>query len=136
MVEDSEGDARLTQEALKESKLRIHLDTVIDGVEAIQYLRREDRFKNAVVPDLILLDLNLPRKSGTEVLAEIKEDEALKEIPVVIMTSSKAEEDVVRSYKLHANCYITKPLDLNQFTTVVQAVDNFWFSIVTLPPKA
>lgn len=135
MVEDNEGDARLTQEALKDSKLRMRLDIVVDGVEALEYLRKEGDFASAPEPDMILLDLNLPRKGGIEVLEEIKTDEALKKIPVVIMTSSRADEDIVRSYKLHANCYITKPLDLEQFSNIVRSIDHFWFTIVTLPPQ-
>lgn len=135
MVEDNEGDARLTQEALKDSKLRMRLDIVVDGVEALEYLRKEGDFASAPEPDMILLDLNLPRKGGIEVLEEIKTDEALKKIPVVIMTSSRAEEDIVRSYKLHANCYITKPLDLEQFSSIVRSIDHFWFTIVTLPSQ-
>lgn len=133
LVEDNEGDVRLTQEALKDSKLRINLSIVVDGVEALEFLRRQGRFGDAFVPDLVLLDLNLPRKGGLEVLDEVKQDAQLKDIPIVIMTSSSAEADVVRSYKLHANCYITKPLDLAQFAAVVKAIDHFWFSIVTLP---
>ncbi len=135
MIEDSEGDVRLTQEALKDSKLSLQLNVVSDGVEAMDYLRQRGRYASARKPDLILLDLNLPRKSGMEVLEEIKKDDGLQAIPVVIMTSSKAEQDIVRSYKLHANCYITKPFDLLQFAAIVKAIDHFWFSIVTLPPK-
>jgi CheY-like chemotaxis protein len=133
LVEDNEGDVRLTQEALKDSKLHVALNVAVDGVEALEYLRQKGRFKTAPVPDLILLDLNLPRKSGMEVLEEIKSDAALKDVPVVIMTSSSAEADIVKSYKLHANCYITKPLDLNQFIEVVKAIDHFWLTIVKLP---
>lgn len=135
MVEDNEGDRRLTEEALKDSKLKIRLNMVVDGVEALSYLRREGKYASARKPDLILLDLNLPRMSGTEVLEQIKKEDQLKDIPVVIMTSSKAEKDVVESYRLHANCYIVKPIDLEQFGEVVRSVDHFWFSVVTLPPK-
>lgn len=136
MVEDNEGDARLTQEALKDCKLCMHLDVVVDGVEALDYLRKRGPYAGAPFPDLILLDLNLPRKSGIEVLEEIKKDDSLKTIPVVVMTSSRAEEDIVRTYKLHANCYITKPLDLQQFSNIVRSIDHFWFRIVTLPPAS
>jgi CheY-like chemotaxis protein len=135
LVEDNEGDVRLAQEALKDSKLHIALSVVSDGVEAMEFLRRQGRFATVDEPDLILLDINLPRKGGLEVLAEVKEDESLRNIPVVIMTSSDAEADIIRSYNLHANCYITKPVDLEQFTEVVKAVDQFWFSIVSLPKK-
>lgn len=135
LVEDNEGDVRLTQEALKDSKLHVALAVVSDGVEAMDYLRRQGPYTTAVQPDLVLLDINLPRKNGLEVLAEVKADVSLREIPIVIMTSSSAEADVVKSYRLHANCYITKPLDLDQFSAVVKAVDHFWFSIVTLPKK-
>lgn len=135
MVEDSEGDARLTEEALKDSKLRIRLDTVVDGVEALEYLRKRGRYAQASTPDLILLDLNLPRVGGMEVLQEVKADQALRDIPVVVMTSSRAEQDILRSYKLQASCYITKPIDLEQFSNIVRSIDQFWFTIVTLPPK-
>lgn len=136
LVEDNPGDVRLTQEALKEGKVCNHLNVVCDGVEALLYLRREGVYHDAVTPDLILLDLNLPRKDGREVLAEIKTDAALRHIPVVVLTTSDAEQDIVQSYHLHANCYITKPVDLLQFIQVVQYVENFWFSVVKLPPKA
>ncbi|MBI4835609.1 MAG: response regulator [Planctomycetes bacterium] len=133
LVEDSPADVRLTKEALKEEKLHVNLHVVSDGVEAMEFLRREGRFTKAVRPDLILLDLNLPKKDGREVLKEIKCDDSLKSIPVVILTVSKAEEDIAKSYKLHANCYITKPLDLNQFSTVVKSIKDFWLTIVKLP---
>ncbi|MCF6157117.1 MAG: response regulator [wastewater metagenome] len=133
LVEDSPGDVRLTQEALKESKVRNNLHVATDGVEAMDFLYRKGTHTNAPRPDLILLDLNLPKKDGREVLAEIKLDETLKNIPVVILTISKAEEDILRSYGLHANCYITKPIDFHQFIMVVKAIENFWFTIVTLP---
>src|SRR5579859_7286335 len=132
MVEDNPGDVRLTQEALKEGRLWNHLTVTKDGMEAMEYLRRSGRFAKASFPDLILLDLNLPKKDGREVLAEIKSDEKLKLIPVVILTTSRAEEDIVKSYKLHANCYITKPVDFPQFTSVVRSIEDFWFSVVEL----
>ena len=135
LVEDSPADVRLTREALKEEKMRINLHVAGDGVEAMQFLRREGKFNEAVRPDLILLDLNLPKKDGREVLKEIKADEALKRIPVVILTVSKAEEDILRTYNLHANCFITKPLDLNQFSKVVKSIKDFWLTIVKLPPN-
>jgi len=134
LVEDNPGDVRLTQEALKESKIINHLSVVTDGVEAVEYLRQEGRFAQAVRPDLILLDLNLPRKNGREVLAEIKEDQDLRRIPVVILTISQDEEDVFKAYNLHANCYVNKPLDLNRFLKVVQSIEDFWLTIVKLPP--
>lgn len=133
LVEDSPGDVRLTREALKETKVRNQLNVVEDGVEALAFLRREGRYVGAARPDLILLDLNLPRKDGREVLAEIKADETLKTIPVVILTTSDAEEDVARGYGLHANCYITKPVDFERFISVVKSIDEFWFWIVKLP---
>ncbi len=135
LVEDSPGDVRLTQEGLKEAKLHNNLHVVGDGVEALSFLRKEGKYTNVPRPDLVLLDLNLPKKDGREVLAEIKSDEKLKCIPVVVLTISKAEEDILKSYGLHANCYIIKPIDFNQFTSVVKAIKDFWFSIVKLPPK-
>lgn len=135
LVEDNLGDVRLTQEALREGKVRNHLNVAADGVEALAFLRREGQHANAPQPDLILLDLNLPKKSGREVLAEIKEDQELRRIPVVILTVSKAEEDVLKSYNLHANCYITKPVNLDQFLTVVQSIEDFWLTVVMLPPR-
>lgn len=134
LVEDNPGDVRLTREALREGKVRNHLHVVEDGVEAMAFLRRTGRYTDAVRPDIVLLDLNLPRKSGREVLTEIKTDTDLTRIPVVILTTSKAEEDILKSYNSHANCYVTKPVDLDQFIKVVQATENFWFTIVTLPP--
>ena len=134
MVEDNPGDVRLTQEALKEGRLWNHLAVARDGVEALEFLRQKGRFRKAARPDLILLDLNLPKKDGREVLAEIKADEALKLIPVVVLTTSKSEEDILKSYKLHANCYITKPVDFPQFAAVVQSIEDFWFTVVKLPP--
>jgi CheY-like chemotaxis protein len=135
LVEDNPGDVRLTQEALREGKVRNHLHVAADGVEAMAYLRREGPHAQARQPDLILLDLNLPKKSGREVLAEIKEDPKLRRIPVVILTVSKAEEDVLKSYNLHANCYITKPVDLDQFLGVVKSIEDFWLTVVMLPPR-
>lgn len=135
LVEDNLGDVRLTQEALREGKVRNHLNVAADGVEAMAFLRREGQHANAPQPDLILLDLNLPKKGGREVLAEIKEDPELRRIPVVILTVSKAEEDVLKSYNLHANCYITKPVNLDQFLTVVQSIEDFWLTVVMLPPR-
>jgi two-component system, chemotaxis family, response regulator Rcp1 len=135
LVEDSPADVRLTKEALKEEKMHINLSVVGDGVEAMQFLRKEGKFAKAARPDLILLDLNLPKKDGREVLKEMKSDDNLKSIPTVILTTSKAEEDVLRTYDLHANCYITKPLDLNQFSHVVKSIKDFWLTIVKLPPN-
>lgn len=134
LVEDNPGDVRLTQEGLKEGKVRNTLHVVRDGVEALAFLRREGEYAHAPRPDLILLDLNLPKKDGREVLAEIKEDPILRRIPVVVLTVSKAEEDILKTYDLHANCYITKPVGLEQFIRVVKSIDDFWFSIVKLPP--
>jgi len=133
LVEDNPGDVRLTQEALKEAKLGNELHVVEDGVEAMAFLRRQGAHRNAVRPDLILLDLNLPLKNGREVLAEIKDDPKLRRIPVVVLTTSQSEADIVKAYDLHANCYITKPVDLNQFLTVVRAIEDFWMTIVKLP---
>ncbi|MDY7225763.1 response regulator [Hyalangium rubrum] len=134
LVEDNPGDVRLTIEALKEGKVRNNLSVAKDGVEALAFLRKEGSFAHSTRPDLILLDLNLPRKDGREVLAEIKEDAVLRRIPVVVLTTSKAEEDILRTYDLHANCYITKPVDLEQFISVVRSIDDFWLSVVRLPP--
>ncbi|MDL1900974.1 response regulator [Anaerolineae bacterium CFX9] len=135
LVEDSPGDVRLTIEAFKDSKLHNNLNVVGDGVEAMAYLRRQGQYANAPRPDLILLDLNLPRKDGREVLEEIKSDEDLRRIPVVILTTSDDERDILATYNLHANCYITKPVDLSQFIAIVRSIQNFWFSIVKLPPE-
>ncbi len=134
MVEDNPGDVRLTVEALKEGKVRNNLHSVADGEEALKFLRREAPFEEAARPDLILLDLNLPKKTGREVLTEIKADPYLRRIPVVILTVSKAEQDIVESYNLHANCYITKPVNLEQFLEVVKSIEDFWLTVVTLPP--
>ena len=135
LVEDNIGDARLAQEALKESKVRNNLYIVGDGEEALDFLNKKGKHAEVPRPDLILLDLNLPKKDGREVLAEIKTDENLRRIPVVILTVSKAEEDIIETYDLHANCFITKPLDLNQFIEVVKYINNFWLTIVKLPPN-
>ena len=135
LVEDNEGDARLAIEALKDAKVKNNLSWVKDGVEALSFLRQEGEYADAPRPDVILLDLNLPKKDGREVLAEIKEDDSLRRIPVVILTVSQAEEDIIRTYDLHANCFISKPLDLDQFMRVVQAIEDFWLSIVRLPPN-
>jgi chemotaxis family two-component system response regulator Rcp1 len=133
LVEDNPGDVRLTIEGLNEGKVRNNLHVARDGVEALAFLRRQAQFADMVRPDLILLDLNLPRKDGREVLAEIKSDADLKTIPVVVLTTSRAEQDVLNSYQLQANCYITKPVDLEQFITVVRSIEDFWLTIVTLP---
>jgi chemotaxis family two-component system response regulator Rcp1 len=135
LVEDNPGDVRLTKEALKEGKVMNVLNTVGDGEEALAYLRRQGAYAQATRPDLILLDLNLPGRSGREVLAEIKEDSELKRIPVVILTISEAEQDIIKSYNLHANCYITKPVNLEQFIDVVKSIEDFWLTVVMLPPR-
>jgi len=133
LVEDSPGDVRLTREAFKEAKAHINLRVASDGTEAMAFLKREGKHAKAPRPDLILLDLNLPKKDGREVLEEIKQSPALKSIPIVILTTSKSEEDILRSYSLHANCYIPKPVTLNGFLTVVKSIEDFWLSIVELP---
>ncbi len=135
MVEDNPMDVRLTLEAFKESKILNDMTVLGDGEEAMKFLHREGKYTDARRPDLILLDLNLPKMDGIEVLAEIKTDENLKCIPVVVMTTSKSEEDVIKSYDHHANCFITKPVSLDGFTTVIQSIDNFWLTIVTLPSE-
>jgi len=135
LVEDNPGDERLTREALKEGKVYNNFHWVKDGVEAMEFLRRQGKYKDAPRPDIVLLDLNLPKKDGREVLEEIKTDEDLKRIPVVVLTTSKAEEDVLRTYNLHANCYVTKPVDLEKFIVVVKSIDVFWLTVVTLPPN-
>lgn len=135
LVEDNLGDVVLAQEALQESKVRNRLFVVEDGVEAMAFLHQEGSYAGVPRPDLVLLDLNLPRKSGREVLAELKTDEDLKSIPVVVLTVSKAEEDVVKCYRHHANCYITKPLDFEQFMHITRSIEEFWLTIVKLPPK-
>ncbi|HEX8237779.1 MAG TPA: response regulator [Abditibacteriaceae bacterium] len=133
LVEDSATDVMLAEEALAEAKVRNNLSVVKDGVEAMAFLHKEREYSEVPRPDLILLDLNMPRKDGREVLAEVKADEKLKQIPVVILTTSKAEQDVLNAYGLHANCYISKPVDFDQFANVVQAIEQFWFTIVLLP---
>lgn len=133
LVEDNPGDVVLTLEAMREAKIHNHMHVVEDGVEAMEFLRHQGRFGDAPRPDLILLDLNLPRKDGREVLAEVKADPELKRIPVVVLTTSRSEEDVLRAYDLHANCYVTKPVDLTQFMKIVNLIDEFWINVVTLP---
>jgi CheY-like chemotaxis protein len=133
LVEDNPADVRLTREALKEAKVLNTLHVVEDGMAALEFLRKRDQYAGSPAPDLILLDLNLPRKDGREVLAEIKQDENLKRIPVVVLTTSRADEDIVRSYNLHANAYVTKPVDLKQFLDVIRAIEEFWLAVVTLP---
>jgi len=135
LVEDNPGDVDLARAAMEDSKVRNILHTVGDGVEAMLFLRRKGKYTEVPRPDLVLLDLNLPKKDGREVLAEIKSDEDLKRIPVVILTISKDEEDILKTYNLHANCFITKPIDLNQFVKVVKAIEDFWLTIVKLPPN-
>ena len=133
LVEDNPGDVRLTQEALRDGKVRNNMHVAWDGVEAMEFLRRKSKYADASCPDLILLDLNLPKKDGREVLAEIKADSDLKRIPVIVLTTSKAGEDIFKAYDLHANCYISKPVDLDQFISVVKGIEDFWFTIVKLP---
>lgn len=135
LVEDSPSDTELTREALLEAKVRNHLSVVEDGVQAMGFLRRQGSYAKAPRPDLIMLDLNLPRKDGREVLAEIKEDPDLKTIPVVVLTTSQAEQDILRAYHLHANCYITKPVDFEQFLEAVRSIETFWLLVVKLPPR-
>ena len=136
MVEDNDGDVFLTLEALKSAKIANEVHVVHDGVEALEFLRREGKYAAAPRPDLILLDLNLPRKDGRQVLADIKPDPELGQIPVVVLTSSAAEQDVVKSYQLHANCYIVKPVDFNGLMEIIGAVEQFWLAVVTLPSRA
>lgn len=135
LVEDNPGDVRLTQEALKEGKVWNNLHVAVDGVDALEFLEKKGQHENAPKPDLILLDLNLPRKDGRELLADIKENPELRRIPVVILTTSRDEADVIKTYDLHANCYVTKPVDLEQFITVVRSVEDFWLTVVKLPPN-
>ncbi len=135
LVEDNPGDVRLTKETLRDAKVLLNLNVVGDGVEAMAFLRREGKYTSAPRPDLVLLDLNLPRKDGREVLAEIKQDPDLKRIPVVVLTISNAEEDILKSYNLYANAYVTKPLSLEQFAKITKAIKDFWFTVVKLPPK-
>ena len=133
LVEDNPADVRLTEEAMRDSKILNRMNVVHDGVEALAYLRREGKYSNATRPDLILLDLNLPKKDGRELLSDIKNDDGLKSIPVVVLTTSDAHTDIVKSYDLHANCYITKPVELEKFMQIVRVIENFWFGIVKLP---
>lgn len=133
LIEDNPGDVELTREALAESKVAVNLSVAGDGVDALAFLRREGKHEDAPRPDLIILDLNLPKKDGRQVLEEMKADRALSTIPVVVLTTSEAEEDVLRSYELHANAYVTKPLDFSRFNEIVQRIDEFWFTIVRLP---
>lgn len=135
LVEDNPGDVRLTIDAFKEGKVSNNFSVVEDGVEAMAYLRKEGKYVNAKRPDIILLDLNLPRKDGREVLVEVKNDEKLKRIPIVVLTTSKADEDIIKSYNYHANCYISKPVDLNEFLRVVKTIEDFWLSVVKLPKE-
>jgi two-component system, chemotaxis family, response regulator Rcp1 len=135
LVEDSPGDIRLTQEVLKEGKVYNHLNVVQDGVQAMAFLHKEPPYEDTPLPDLILLDLNLPRRNGQEVLELIKADEKLRRIPVVVLTTSRAEEDIIRAYDLHANCYIAKPIDLDHFIQVIKSIEEFWLTIVRLPPE-
>jgi len=135
LVEDNPGDARLAQEALKEGRMSSRLAVVVDGVEGMSFLRREGEYANAPRPHLVLLDLNLPRKDGRQVLAEMKADPDLRRIPVVVLTTSQAEQDIGRCYDLHANCYITKPVDLDRFIAVVRSIEEYWCSVVTMPPR-
>ncbi|MGH2545664.1 MAG: response regulator [Actinomycetota bacterium] len=135
LVEDNPADVRLTKEALRDSKVANNLHTAGDGLEALRFLRREEEHVDAPRPDLILLDLNLPLMSGREVLEQVKDDKDLRRIPVVVLTTSEAEQDIVRSYDLHANAYVRKPVDFDQFTEVVRLIEDFWFTVVKLPPK-
>lgn len=135
LVEDNPGDVRLTEEVLKEGKVRNILNIVRDGVEALHFLRKEERYSDAKDPDLILLDLNLPKKDGREVLEDIKSDINLRRIPVIVLTTSQAEEDILKVYNLNANCYISKPVDLDQFINVVKSIEDFWLTIVKLPTR-
>lgn len=135
LVEDNPGDVRLAMEALKESKMHNNIFVVEDGVEAMDFLRRNGKYKDMPRPDLVLLDLNLPRKSGREVLAEVKTDDTLKRIPVVVLTVSRDEEDILNAYNIHANCYVTKPIDFEQFIKITRTIEEFWLTIVKLPPK-
>jgi len=135
LIEDNPADTRLLLEAFKDGKVSNHISTVADGIDALAFLRKEGIFSKAKKPDIIFLDLNLPKKDGREVLREIKSDSNLKNIPVVVLTSSSAEEDILRSYDLHANCYVNKPVDLDQFFNIVKSIENFWLTIVKLPPR-
>lgn len=136
LVEDSPGDVRLTQEALKSAKILNNLSVAQDGAEAMQFLKREEKFKEAPVPQLILLDLNLPKKSGIEVLKELKQDPQLKHIPVVVLTTTKDELEILKAYQLHANCFISKPVDFTQFVSVINAIEGFWLTVVSFPTRS
>lgn len=133
LIEDNPGDVRLTQEAFREGKLPVNLNVVMDGVEAIKYLKKEAPYNESIIPDLILLDLNLPKRDGREVLQEIKTDENLKRIPVVVLTTSNAEQDILKSYNLHVNCYINKPVDFDKFFDIIQKIEDFWLTTAILP---
>ena len=133
LIEDNPGDVRLTQEAFKEGKVSTNLDIVMDGVEAIKFLRKQEKYANCATPDLILLDLNLPKRDGREVLKEVKADEMLKRIPIVILTTSNAEQDIIKSYNLHVNCYINKPVDYDKFFDIIQKIQDFWLKTAILP---
>lgn len=135
LVEDNPGDIRLTQEVLKDGKICNTLNVVMDGEEAISFLKKTGKYKDAILPDIILLDLNLPKKDGRQVLAEIKNDPVLKLIPIIVLTTSSSEQDILNTYANHANAYITKPVDFDQFINVVRSIENFWLTIVKLPPK-
>lgn len=135
LVEDNPGDVRLTQEAFKEANMAIQLNVTMDGAEAIKYLRKEEKYSDVLTPDLILLDLNLPKKDGREVLKEIKTDDTLKRIPVVVLTTSNAEQDVMKSYNLHVNCYINKPVDFEKFFDIIQKIEEFWLTTAILPTR-
>lgn len=135
LVEDNPGDVDLTREMVEASKVRNIIRNVTDGVEALAYLRRQPPFTKAVRPDLILLDLNIPRMDGRAVLSEVKQDPDLKDIPVVVLTTSEAESDILKSYQLYANCYITKPVDLNKFATIIRSIEDFWLTVVKLPRR-
>ncbi|MDA8155315.1 MAG: response regulator [Actinomycetota bacterium] len=135
MVEDNPADVKLAREALRDAMLNVSMHAVPDGDKAMAFLRREGEYKNAPHPELILLDLNLPGKDGRQVLKEIKEDSRLKHMPVVVLTTSHAEEDICNAYKLQAGCYITKPVDFDEFTNVIRAIENFWFKVIKLPPR-
>jgi two-component system, chemotaxis family, response regulator Rcp1 len=136
LVEDNPGDARLTMEALREGRVRNNLYHVKDGVEAMAFLNREEPFAEGPMPDLILLDLNMPRKDGRDVLSEIRQDRRLELIPVVVLTTSEAEQDIVKCYKLHANCYVTKPVDLEKFLGIIRTIEDFWLTVVALPRRS
>ena len=133
LIEDNPGDVRLAQEAFKEGNINVQLDVVMDGLEAIKFLRKMDKYESATTPDLVLLDLNLPKKDGREVLSDIKADPQLRSIPVVILTTSNAEQDILNSYNLHVNCYINKPVDFDRFFDIIQKIEDFWLQTAILP---